>query len=870
MLSMRDELGSGQAVAVVPRGPRRRAVSGARALSAAVIWAASLVAPPLAQPAQAADPPPQFASGKAHVEVTIRATGKRRTLDLTMDPITGFDSPTGIRGRMYFLYRDGSQPEPRPMLEIFGPAQTGQLTIVPRNSDAQVNVNLGGKDDDGYGIFDSPGGGCTVTISGSAATGLRGTFACTGLVRFGELIDASGTFEATPGATPPAACQVEGRVLDASTTAAASLGARVPSIHVRLRGGTMVQDTATDANGHYAFPPPVAAPGFDPALDTVTVTLIAADGGHKPSRFQLLDGSNVAGLRTEPFRVDGSVDCTRDFDIAHVPGTYQGVNTATGRWPAIIAGYQRLVRDWEIADSLGVTMDYGLPLRVVLWCGEEPEADWYSCPEEGAALHYDSRGGRPSIVALPMYSNPPGDGLDHEFGHAFLFDAHGNASSPAVGGGMGAHHGYYVNRSTGSSWNEGWADFFALLSARARADEARGAFGVDYEVNIRAWEAAGQKEAKAVASLLLDFVDGPADRATVKPFHYTQIADSKNGVVAGLALPDEVPEGAQVKASFIDAAGNDVWEDRQPVVTERVGPGGSFTSVYFFPPPDLKYDRVVLNTVSAAPVDDDPISVTPRQLWDAIAGWPGPDPAYPHVETMEDLHSALTAAFRGDRDRNGKDDVDEAFVAHGFFADTAGNASNRSHDPDEAVGPTSHFAEQVPGGTPWPEMIPRHFAPPPEEEMVRVDTHGVPAQFVIQVTFPTPREDASFGYVVEPDERGRIHVQVPAGDTGARITIAAVADGHRPQLVARLAADAFWAEASTRPFTSFMAFDAPLEVDKGSFLPGSPSPAAAPETGAPTTPGDVRRLADWIGLGLALLAAAAAFWLVTRRGQRRR
>ena len=79
------------------------------------------------------------------------------------------------------------------------------------------------------------------------------------------------------------------------------------------------------------------------------------------------------------------------------------------------------------------------------------------------------------------------------------------------------HAGYYVNPSTTESWTEGFAGFFSMMVSKhidgdrlAHLYRVEGGL-VNIELDYRAWLGLGRAEDLAVASLLLDLEDGPAD-----------------------------------------------------------------------------------------------------------------------------------------------------------------------------------------------------------------------------------------------------------------------------------------------------------------------------------------------------------------------
>ena len=82
---------------------------------------------------------------------------------------------------------------------------------------------------------------------------------------------------------------------------------------------------------------------------------------------------------------------------------------------------------------------------------------------------------------------------------------------------------------------------------------------------------------------------------------------------------------------------------------------------------------------------DDRIDLTLDQLWKRINA--------PNIQDMKDVYDALSD-LNIDNDNDGIGDIDEIFIAHGFFADT--NPSNKQYDKGEEVGRAA-YDRQVTG-----------------------------------------------------------------------------------------------------------------------------------------------------------------------------
>ena len=91
--------------------------------------------------------------------------------------------------------------------------------------------------------------------------------------------------------------------------------------------------------------------------------------------------------------------------------------------------------------------------------------------------------------------------------------------------------------------------------------------------------------------------------------------------------------------------------------------------------------------VAETTVDDDAVSIPVQRLWSAILAHRGESEfGNGHVHNVSELHDGLVGAFPGQAAA-----IEEIFVAHGYFADTAGGQSDRKRDPGERAGMSSYL-----------------------------------------------------------------------------------------------------------------------------------------------------------------------------------
>jgi hypothetical protein len=134
------------------------------------------------------------------------------------------------------------------------------------------------------------------------------------------------------------------------------------------------------------------------------------------------------------------------------------------------------------------------------------------------------------------------------------------------------------------------------------------------------------------------------------------------------------------------------------------------------------------------PLDMDYISLTTGQLWSVIGSQP--------LANMYEVYVALTAANIGqsDTNANGKPDLDDLFIAHGFFAD-GGDPGNRVYDAGEDVGW---------GGKPGRTNTLR--VPNAYLRIIVADSKGNPISdgtLVVDVVFDSPLDIYNHSYEVE-------------------------------------------------------------------------------------------------------------------------
>ena len=629
------------------------------------------------------------------------------------------------------------------------------------------------------------------------------------------------TEETEPTETPePEHCTIRGDVIDPEKRPLAG-------VHMVLWYGTLKLDVATDSGGHYQFEEigGEAVPGFDPAADTVKVGLILEEHAHDPGRFQVLVRGEEASIRSDGFRITQDEDCRRDFDIAKLPDDFVVDWPPKQFWPDITEIYQRVQTAWALADELGVETDYGLPLQVLTFNGKGKRGNGRFASWQGSTSNGSQFVERPLIALGDLTSlltdgNWPDNREYHEFGHHFLADAFENAIPKAAANEN--HAGYYKNPSSADSWTEGFAEFYSMMvSKHIDAEPMPELYRLNggqqnLELDYRSWYGLGWGEELALAGLLLDFEDGPEDYATGRTppklrVDWHKVIDDQSsgrllvGMVSNLTPDDrEVSEQTMVTAEFLDAGGKRVHLDWAPTIPWDLPAAGGRGFFSIPVPPSLAFSSVRVVAFEGRPgdvlTDDDPIDLTLDQVWGAIYGYASAnEESNGYTFDVSDLYRALSAQFGGaDRDGNGMEDVDQVFVAHGFFADDNGD---RSYLQRDAIGDTDHPAFLV-----FPAFQPRHDAPPLPGGMVAMDAGGVEASVLVHVSFPAPNEYRGYSYLTTPDADGKVYAAMPPAETGATATLVTLADGYLPAIAGHIEAADFWTQAEQHggePFLSF-------------------------------------------------------------------
>lgn len=588
-------------------------------------------------------------------------------------------------------------------------------------------------------------------------------------------------------------CEVQGVVHDAD-------GHAVVGIGVTLAQDGSVRRTTTDAAGRYRFVATSAGP--------MQVTLVLVDGAHEPPWFQLDYEKRTIEIQSDSFSGEGT--CERNFDFAAPDDRYPESKFPRHWWADAVTLYRGFADALSLSDDLGIELG-ATPLQIHTFyaSASADTAFWVGTPS------YAPDSVRAPFVGLGVNASTradlgwPANREDHEIGHHVLAQAFGGVHPRARNDTN--HGGYWVNPTSADAWAEGFASFYAVMVAKHVRKQARphwltiqGAV-VDLELDYRPWDLGGLEEI-AVAALLVDLEDGPEDYATDASTLGLSILETTVSVHDGVSLVHGLvaaDSGAAreriVDLELVDDTDAVVGRTRGIVIFDPEAPAPSHGRFAALLP-----EGVVAQTVRVAShpaVDDDPVHVELKALWQVIASFESSkEESHGHLLDVDDLHTALVDAFGGhDVDNDGVDDIDQLFIAHGLFAD--GNA-NGVHDQGEAIGQTGHPGSEltVDGqSSPRPALAPRFRATLPAALRASITLESATDATV--VVLATAQGHTPVVYAPKLDLGGRfVLVPPPAptdSETLASLTVLALAPGKQPAVVAQFEAGALLAELQT-------------------------------------------------------------------------
>ena len=631
---------------------------------------------------------------------------------------------------------------------------------------------------------------------------------------------------------------------------------------------------ATDDDGRYDFStvdPPVSTNQYATAPRSLELT-VEGYAGIAPL-FQILHQQQLPTARID---IDPATeDCTTNFDFRAGLTPDVASDTAAADWPALIQLYQRSHRAWQLLESLDLAQQAPRPFHIYASCNDPMLACPASVP--GAPSEFAGFvvgiGSDPFIVLGEGTSqldhlNAPDNREYHEIGHLAHYLL--TAGQIPIDPDNTNHGGYYANPSSTDSWVEGFASFFSMMVSKHaegdRAPERYRLYGADYdlEADHRAWEWLGWWEELAVSGLLLDLEDGSADYQARPSAHGLQVVATStinlNGIPAVSGdirnTSDAAVAYAEVTVELLNASGAVIYRTATPVFATTLAAGAR--SQFLAPLPyylDFASVRATPGPMHAS--DDDPVDLTLDELIAVLRDYSSAHPlSAGRLFDVADLHTALSEAFGGaDADANGIDDIDQLFIAHGLFADTAGTRPQTA-PPGAAIGLTTHPAYQG-----YPTLSPRRDVPasPAAVATLNIAPH---TNVLVHVEHATPEGapgvGRSYGYVYRTNAAGEIMLPAPTRLSGSTITLVALpgTPDETPQLLGQASAAALWDQWDSTSGDS-LDFQAAVSTTR---------PPIAPTTSPVGQRPSLLLILVVVG---GLLTTAAYVWVLTRNyGQR--
>ena len=418
-----------------------------------------------------------------------------------------------------------------------------------------------------------------------------------------------------------------------------------------------------------------------PNTDSLTLGVNLMHGHHDQPIYRVryggLGGPIARVLSTLP-TVSASITRDIEFSDNRDVTTYDAINRDHLDDLGVI--YYHTHQAWELADRLGQVLDFPQALDIIAFSNKE--SVFWDGPGTGTGEIVPHQ--RINIAAAEGQSEitdgcRPDNREWHEFGHHVMADAFGNLM-PSDRDPRVDNHGGYWNPSTTDSWMEGFAEFYSMMVA-SEIDGDRAAH--EYKIG------------GTVLQLEPNFLAWNTTN--------TARADSDEELaVAGL-----------------------LWDLVDPVdKTDTTELGGT------------TYADCV--EVSFA-----------NRLWDILTtDWgdavPRSDaapPGYGYIFDVKHLYDVLKMQGIGDSHSCGPGltDLDELFIAHGFFADMD---TDQIYDPGEEIGRAAYQGEPN-----------RRKQPPPVGSYLAFqavdDQTGAPVpvqDFSVEVRFPPPHEHFSYSF----------------------------------------------------------------------------------------------------------------------------
>jgi hypothetical protein len=431
--------------------------------------------------------------------------------------------------------------------------------------------------------------------------------------------------------------------------------------------------------------------------------------------------------------------------------------------------YYHTQQAWQLSDRVLQTLDFGLPVDVVAFSTARG-VSWTGSNSDQPNSEPDPFVNIEAAGSSSLMSdrNRPDNREWHEFGHHVMADTLNNLMPRYPRGADNRNHGSYRNVVTTDSWTEGFAEFYSMLVGREIAGKA--------QPELYRWSTNG-----GATNLESNF------RAMTW--------NDEEFAVAGL-----------------------LWDLVDPVDAD---------------------DASVMTGTNGIPTTyADCVALDWRTFWayftQNYSGTTTLSPVaqgqgYGYLFDVKHLYDVLKLKDVGQDFSRGRamNDLDELFVAHGFFADVS--PMNRAFDAGETAGLTGYRAwNTVVGGVPVavPERPTRRDRPPTPGSYIAFTATDAESgravdvrDFAVEVRFAPPFEHYSYSFEQHTDTPGRLYFYAADPQYETITTITPRALGYAATVPLTIANSFYAARMATGPADFFTEAEFTLRPRPLTYLP---------------------------------------------------
>lgn len=600
--------------------------------------------------------------------------------------------------------------------------------------------------------------------------------------------------EASPGAVVEPLCNEETFEIVGEVTVPLEnlplIGAEV----VLTRNGNVLRRTITVApDGHYSFR---GVPEMDDLQVRVRLNYLASGTTMFRVLYSARQPAEWAGAATTVFSSVGAFGpIIKNVPFADVPETVAFGSIPKALLPDLGIIYYHSWEAFQLPPKVSIRPDLQLPLDIWTFAPRD-SVEWIGPSTLSSPPYPDSEIviGNASRQSEHRLADRPDNREWHEIGHHMMADVMGNRLPESPGDEIhgGWTYNSHSNPSTTDSWVEGFAPFYSLSVGAQVANRPEPQL---YHAN------------GAVFNLESNY-------ASLRDWNNEELS------VAGL-----------------------LWDLIDPVDAD---------------------DATIMTDATGREVDyADCVQMDPSTLWNILSkDWTGrvegPFEArkanFPYIFDVKMLYDAMVDAGLGwqkSRDR-GYTDLQELFIAHGFFADL--DPMNDAWDAGETIGLSGYKAWRTETGYVVPQRPDRRASPEIPGSFLAysavAEGSGAPVavqSLLVEVEFAPPFAHYSYSYVASPDEAGRLYYYGPDRQYAATTRFTPLAAGAHVLNPYALENSAYWQAMEQAPADHFAQANftfaqsnvrtyLPLIVRAGGGAAAAERSAALPQPAANHTP----------------------------------